>query len=100
MNKPNKQTIVPHRTVCDMMRTVPLRKIPGFGGKFGSLVESSLGVSDTVSALEINEVKMQEVLGTSTGTYVYNALRGISSDLVIDRGGPKSMMAAKVRIML
>jgi hypothetical protein len=39
MNKPNKQTVVPHRSVASIMATLPVKKIRNFGGKVGQVLE-------------------------------------------------------------
>jgi DNA polymerase eta len=39
MNKPNKQTVIPHRAVDTLMAALPVKKIRNFGGKVGQALE-------------------------------------------------------------
>ncbi|OQR91975.1 hypothetical protein THRCLA_08831 [Thraustotheca clavata] len=84
INKPNGQTIIPHRSVAYFMQTFRVDKIRGLGGKLGQRVVE-LGKRCNPEAEHVfagdllNEyglAGLQQHLGQETGSYVYNLCSG------------------------
>lgn len=44
INKPNKQTILPHGAIESYYESLPVQKITGLGGKFGMQLGEKLGI--------------------------------------------------------
>jgi DNA polymerase eta len=45
MNKPNSQTLLPTRSVSQLLHNLPLTKVKGLGGQMGHHVQEVLGIS-------------------------------------------------------
>lgn len=95
-NKPNKQTLVPLRSIAELMEEVPLRKLRGLGGKLGSAVEA-LGVSTAGEATtKLTKPQLLQALRNPKDVeFVFNSVRGIDDSEVQARSKPKSLLAAK-----
>lgn len=93
-NKPDQQTIVPVVAILDMMKSVPLRKLRGLGGKLGRLVEERLNVQTAGEATAVSMGDLQRVCGVKA-SFVYDSVRGIDESEVVERDSSKSFLAAK-----
>ncbi|KJE93075.1 hypothetical protein CAOG_03918 [Capsaspora owczarzaki ATCC 30864] len=96
LNKPNKQTTVTSTGAIALMRSLPLRKIRGLGGKLGREVCKRLGdieLAGEVWSFPLS--RLVSLLGSDTGPFVYAAVRGRDSSAVVPRSTTKSMLAAK-----
>jgi DNA polymerase eta len=68
-NKPNKQTVVSVSSVTEMWASLPMRSIPGLGGKLGEKVESVLiALATRVSAVDGKHAESRAKSGTGTGS--------------------------------
>lgn len=94
LNKPNQMTVIPIRAVQQLMASLPLRKVPGFGGKIGDELQA-LGCE---TAGDVGDVPMQsltELFGLEKAQSIVNTVQGKTMDKVLARERPKSMLAAK-----
>ncbi|XP_048580274.1 DNA polymerase eta isoform X2 [Nematostella vectensis] len=95
LNKPDKQTLLPHSAVTNLFKTMPLRKVRHLGGKLGSQLHSELNVEFMGDLLQfkINDLKAQ--FGSKNGELLYNLCRGIDNEPVRARQLPKSVSCGK-----
>ncbi|XP_022885572.1 DNA polymerase eta isoform X3 [Olea europaea var. sylvestris] len=95
MNKPAQQTVVPFLSVNKLLEPLPIKKMKQLGGKLGTSLQVDLGVNTVGDLLHFSEQKLQEHYGINTGTWLWNAARGISGDEVESRLLPKSHGSGK-----
>ncbi|XP_024529726.1 DNA polymerase eta isoform X2 [Selaginella moellendorffii] len=95
MHKPAQQTLVPSSAVESLLATLPISKIGKLGGKLGQELEGELGVKTVGDLLQFSELKLQDMYGPNTGTWLWNTARGINGDEVQDRTLPKSHSSGK-----
>lgn len=94
-NKPAKQTILRNRAVQSFLDSLPFNKIRNLGGKLGSEVEK---IFEMTSVKEITELSIHELrakLGSETGQWLWNIVRGIDYSEVSTSTQVKSMLSAK-----
>lgn len=94
-NKPAKQTILRNRSVQSFINGIPFTKIRNLGGKLGVEVEK---IFETSSAKDITSISIEDLrkkLGTETGQWLYNIVRGIDYSEVSTNTQVKSMLSAK-----
>lgn len=94
-NKPAKQTLLRNRAVQSFLNNLPFTKIRNLGGKLGVEVER---VFETSSVKDITSVTIEDLrkkLGTETGQWLYNIVRGIDYSEVSTNTQVKSMLSAK-----
>ncbi|CDS09752.1 hypothetical protein LRAMOSA02429 [Lichtheimia ramosa] len=94
-NKPNNQTVVRTCGVQDFMRDMPFMNIRNLGGKLGNEVETDLGISTAGDVWQFSLEDLQRRFGESTGTWIYNIVRGEDDEEVMPTKAPRSLMAAK-----
>ncbi|CAI5709930.1 unnamed protein product [Hyaloperonospora brassicae] len=103
LNKPNGQVVVAPRFVADLMKTLPMRKIRGLGGKLGRQLESIYESLRPVAAgtLELEQkpadqeqmkltahallqrcglAELSQHVGQDTAAYVHQICRGDDGD--------------------
>ncbi|KAI8920642.1 hypothetical protein BC831DRAFT_477987 [Entophlyctis helioformis] len=95
VNKPNKQTVVRHESVGDFMKTVPMTKIRGLGGKLGADVTDKFQVTLASDLWEFSESAMVQRLGNEQGRWLYSICRGMCTAQVQERKATKTMAACK-----
>ncbi len=66
INKPNKQTVLPHASVSDFWSKTKVGKVRGLGGKLGDFVES-LGCVHMSDLAKLTEKELSAALGSKTG---------------------------------
>lgn len=94
-NKPNGQTVVRGRAVTAFLSGYKFTKIRGLGGKLGHLAVTSFNTDEVSKLLDVPIDTMRAKLGASSGTWVYNVIRGIEHAEVVERTQLQSMLAAK-----
>ncbi|KAJ8663533.1 hypothetical protein O0I10_000776 [Lichtheimia ornata] len=94
-NKPNNQTVVRTCGVQDFMHDMPFMNIRNLGGKLGNEVEADLGISTAGDVWQFSLEDLRRKFGESTGTWIYNIVRGEDDEEVLPTKAPKSLMAAK-----
>ncbi|KAI9034257.1 hypothetical protein DFJ74DRAFT_762882 [Hyaloraphidium curvatum] len=95
LNKPDKQTALRHAHVLDFMRDLPFTKIRNLGGKFGEQVEAEYGASTVSDLWQYSRDQLQQKFGAQSGSWLFDAVRGINSDEVVRRTKAGTMMSAK-----
>ena len=97
-HKPNKQTLLPCFAIEDLLADLDLRQLNGFGGKLGDkLIEQGIR---KVGELRRYSMRELEALAGSRGhtsvvQWMYNACRGICTEIVKPRLLPKSIGCSK-----
>ncbi|XP_014662519.1 PREDICTED: DNA polymerase eta-like isoform X2 [Priapulus caudatus] len=95
VNKPNKQTILPHRSVGGLFKDLPVHKLRSLGGKLGEQVVDQLGVQFMGEICAFTRKHLQSTLGDKYGAWLYDACRGIEQEPVTARLLPKSIGCGK-----
>lgn len=90
MHKPAQQTVIPASYVSTLLASLPLKKIGGLGGKLGKSLQEDLGVKTPGDLLSFSQLKLQELYGVNTGTWLWNIARGRNGDEVQGRVLTKS----------
>ncbi|CCG81783.1 Putative uncharacterized protein [Taphrina deformans PYCC 5710] len=94
-NKPEKQTILRNRAVQSFINGMPLTKIRNLGGKLGLEVEKIFATSSAKDITAVSIEELRKKLGTETGQWLYNIVRGIDYSEVSTSTQVKSMLSAK-----
>ena len=121
-NKPKKQTIIPFRHAPAVLANLPVKGVPGLGGKLGDAVcnflrdhvkKSSVGPSTDVhnainfeirnskqqviiKALQyVSETVLKKRFGQSTGSWLHRISHGVDTEILTSRTKPKSLLAMK-----
>ncbi len=82
--KPDGLTIVPPERVENFLEPLKIRTIPGIGKKTeDKFSEMKLVIIDYLNKLDVFTLNKQ--LGRKTGTYIFNAVRGIDDEHVKER---------------
>ncbi|KAK1410898.1 hypothetical protein QVD17_37440 [Tagetes erecta] len=95
MNKPAQQTVVTYASVKWLLEPLPIKKMKQLGGKLGTTLQTDLGVNTVGDLLQFSEQKLQDLYGANTGTWLWNAARGINGDEVEGRLLSKSHGSGK-----
>lgn len=95
LNKPNRQTLVSHRSVPRLFSNVPINKIRSLGGKLGASVIEILGVEYMGELTQFTESQLQSHFGEKNGSWLYAMCRGIEHDPVKPRQLPKTIGCSK-----
>lgn len=94
-NKPARQTILRNRSVQSFLNGLPFTKIRNLGGKLGVEVERTFATSSAKDITAISIEDLRKKLGTETGQWLYNIVRGIDYSEVSTNTQVKSMLSAK-----
>ncbi|KEF63022.1 uncharacterized protein A1O9_00997 [Exophiala aquamarina CBS 119918] len=94
-NKPNKQTIVRKCSTSSFLSGYKITKLRGLGGKLGRQVVTIYGLETISDLLQFPLKEMQSKLGSQSGKWVYQAIRGLEDSEVVQRTEIKSMLSAK-----
>ncbi|CAL8122536.1 unnamed protein product [Orchesella dallaii] len=91
INKPNKQTVLPHRSVPQLWSSTKVSKVRGLGGKLGDYLIGSLGVENMCDLGKFTEKELSSQLGAKTGMWLYRLSQGYDDETVTPRQLPKSI---------
>jgi len=94
-NKPNKQTVVRKCSTGSFLPDYKVTKLRGLGGKLGRQVVAAFGVETIADLLHFPLKEMQSKLGSQSGQWVYQVIRGVEESEVVQRTEIKSMLSAK-----
>jgi DNA polymerase eta len=94
-NKPAGQTVLRNRAVQSFLETLPFTKIRNLGGKLGVEVEKTFATSSVKDIVAIPIAELRQRLGTETGQWLWNIVRGIDYSEVSTLTQVKSMLSAK-----
>ncbi|XP_071834937.1 DNA polymerase eta-like isoform X2 [Apostichopus japonicus] len=95
LNKPRKQSVLPHDFVNVLFRDLPIVKVRGLGGKLGASVAEGLNAVNMGDLLQYSEAELQAKVGPKSGAWLYNICRGFESEPVRPRQLPKSVGCSK-----
>ncbi|KAJ8922231.1 hypothetical protein NQ315_004168 [Exocentrus adspersus] len=95
LHKPNKQTILPHESVPALYEEIPIKKVSGLGGKFGSTLTDQLKISKMSELIKFTEKELVKLFDEKTGKWLYNIARGIDYEQVTPRLISKSIGCCK-----
>ncbi|RKF62444.1 N-acetyltransferase eso1 [Erysiphe neolycopersici] len=93
--KPNQQTVIRNRAISKFLSEMKFIKIRGLGGKLGEQITSKFNTDEVEQLLSISIDRLKLKLGSETGTWVYQIIRGIDISEVNSRTQIKSMLSAK-----
>ena len=91
--KPDGLTIIKPKEIMAFLKPLGIRVIPGIGGKTELLFRDS-GCEKIEDVLRFDVFELNKKFGRKTGTYIYNAVRGISNNLVKPR--PPTIQFSKI----
>ncbi|XP_075249301.1 DNA polymerase eta-like isoform X1 [Convolutriloba macropyga] len=95
INKPNKQTILPHISIELYFQSLPVHKLRYLGGKLGDIVQEELGCVHVGDLLKYSESVLSTKFGERNGLFLYNICRGINFEPVKPRTTVKSIGCSK-----
>lgn len=79
--KPDGLTIVTPNNISEFMETVEIRDIPGIGKKTQEKLEEQ-GIKTISNVKQMSIFDLIKLFGRKTGTYIFNAVRGIDNEAV------------------
>ncbi|KAG0625135.1 hypothetical protein M758_2G030400 [Ceratodon purpureus] len=94
-NKPDRQTLIPPRSVPGLMKDLPLKKIKLLGGKLGEEMKKKWGCTTAGEAQQIPQAALVACFGDRLGTYAWKAVQGLKAEKVQVKDLVKSMLASK-----
>lgn len=95
LHKPAQQTILPAVSVGSLLGPLPLGKLRGLGGQFGTKISEDLHI-DTVGQLSSTSLtKLESLYGTKDAKWLFDLARGIDDQDVEERKLPKSVSCGK-----
>ncbi|NXA32710.1 POLH polymerase, partial [Eudromia elegans] len=95
LNKPNRQTLVPWRSVPQLFSQMPVGNIRNLGGKLGAAITDIFGVEHIGQLTRFSEVELQTHFGDKTGSWLYDLCRGIEDEPVKKRHLAQSIGCSK-----
>uniref|UniRef100_A0A8B9SXM2 DNA polymerase eta n=1 Tax=Anas platyrhynchos TaxID=8839 RepID=A0A8B9SXM2_ANAPL len=95
LNKPNRQTLVPSRSVPQLFSQMPVSNIRNLGGKLGAAIMDILEVEYIGEVAQFSETELQTHFGDKTGSWLYDLCRGIDDEPVKNRHLPLSIGCSK-----
>lgn len=95
-HKPGGQAVVPRRAAAALLATIPLSKLPGFGGKLGdALAGAGMATPAAVAAASLADVAAALGGDADRAVRARAAAAGESDAPVAEKAASKSIMAAK-----
>ncbi|NWX91028.1 POLH polymerase, partial [Nothoprocta pentlandii] len=95
LNKPNRQTLVPWRSVPQLFSHTPVGSIRNLGGKLGAAITDIFGVEYIGQLTRISEAELQTHFGDKPGSWLYELCRGIEDEPVKNRHLAQSIGCSK-----
>ena len=95
LNKPNKQTILPHEQLAQFFPKLDIDKLRGLGGKLGEKVNEKLGVKTVGELSRLTLTRIKEDFEVKTAQWLFNLSRGLEFEPVKERDLPKSVGCSK-----
>lgn len=94
-NKPDQQTVVRNSAISQFLSSIKVTKIRGLGRQLGMKVKESFDTDHIPDLLHIKLEAMQSKLGSETGQWVFDVIRGVEHSHVIRRTLLQRMLSAK-----
>lgn len=85
--KPDGLTVVEPDKIESFLGTLPIKSIPGIGKKTEDRFHE-MGLQTISELRRLDVFALNSLFGRKTGTYIYNAARGIDDEPVSPRGDP------------
>ncbi|TNN14924.1 DNA polymerase eta subunit [Schistosoma japonicum] len=95
LNKPNKQTIVPHESIPVLLENTHINKIRNLGGKLGSTVIKQLKIETLGQLSSIPLPVLIKEYGEKTGVWLHDLSHGIDHEEVTTRPLAQSVGCSK-----
>ncbi|CAH8456860.1 unnamed protein product [Schistosoma intercalatum] len=95
LNKPNKQTIIPHESIPILLENTHISKIRNLGGKLGSAVVKQLKIETLGQLSSIPLSVLTKEFGEKTSKWLHDLSHGIDHEVVTTRSLPKSVGCSK-----
>jgi DNA polymerase eta len=73
INKPNKQTVLPHASVPELFSQTKLKKVRNLGGKFGDTLVEKLKCETMADLAKLTEKELSLSLGAKNGYAVLSS---------------------------
>ncbi|KAK5732435.1 N-acetyltransferase eso1 [Elasticomyces elasticus] len=93
--KPNQQTVITPYAAPDFLSSLKYRKIRGLGRQLGEKVEAHFHGTTVADLLPVPLKDMQSKLGSETGLWVHNVIRGSEHSEVTARVQIQTMLSQK-----
>uniref|UniRef100_A0A1Q3EY70 DNA polymerase eta n=1 Tax=Culex tarsalis TaxID=7177 RepID=A0A1Q3EY70_CULTA len=94
-HKPNKQTVLPLKSISKMYQTLSIKKVKGLGGKLGEQVCDLLKVEFMSQLTKFSEKQLQTHFDERMGSWIYLMARGIDLETVTPKFNSKSIGCCK-----
>ncbi|KAK4954673.1 N-acetyltransferase eso1 [Elasticomyces elasticus] len=93
--KPNQQTVITSYAAPDFLSSLKYRKIRGLGRQLGEKVEAHFHGTTVADLLPVPLKEMQSKLGSETGLWLHNVVRGSEYSEVTARVQIQTMLSQK-----
>ncbi|GAA5896768.1 hypothetical protein JCM8208_007082 [Rhodotorula glutinis] len=93
--KPNAQTVLRHCAVPAFLRPMGFQKIRNLGGKLGNAVKETYEAETVGDLLRFSLPELKAKLGDSSGTWLWEIVRGLDYTEVDTKTQVKSMISSK-----
>lgn len=94
-HKPNKQTVLPLKSIAKMYQTLPIKKVKGLGGKLGDQVCALLKIEFMSQLTQFSEKQLQTNFDERMGSWIYLMAQGIDLEAVTPKFNSKSIGCCK-----
>ncbi|XP_055586668.1 DNA polymerase eta [Uranotaenia lowii] len=94
-HKPNKQTILPLKSISTMYQTLSIKKVKGLGGKLGDQVCEILKIQNMAELANIPEKVLQNHFEERMGSWMHLIAKGIDLEAVTPKFNAKSIGCCK-----
>lgn len=94
-NKPAKQTVLIDENTMEYMKTIPITKIRGLGGKKGDLITATFECEMASDLWKYSVQDLKSKLGAAEGQWTFDIVRGDCSEEVLQAQLTKSMQSCK-----
>ncbi|XP_058819374.1 DNA polymerase eta [Topomyia yanbarensis] len=94
-HKPNKQTILPLKSIAKMYEALPINKVKGLGGKLGEQLCEVLKVQYMADLVKFPEKLLQSHFDERIGSWIYLMAKGIDLEAVTPKFNSKSIGCCK-----
>ncbi|VVC33008.1 UmuC domain,DNA polymerase eta/kappa/iota/IV,DNA polymerase, Y-family, little finger domain [Cinara cedri] len=95
LHKPNQQTILPPFSVCNLFKTIPIKKVKNLGGKLGNKVKKEFKCEFMSELAAIPLIDLQKKFDNKTCNFLFQISRGIDNEPVESRLINKSIGSCK-----
>nr|CAH8831870.1 unnamed protein product [Trichobilharzia regenti] len=95
LNKPNKQTLIPHESIPVLLENTPISKIRNLGGKLGSAVIKQFNIETLGQLSTVPMSLLTKEFGEKTAIWLHDLSRGIDHESVVSRSLAQSVGCSK-----